>query len=42
MAAGELSSVKIGASRRVPGSAIDTYVGRLIEEGRPDDPVAAS
>jgi excisionase family DNA binding protein len=29
MASGELQSVKIGRSRRVPASSLDEYVGRL-------------
>ena len=32
MRSGELASVKIGGSRRVPASAIDHYLDRLLDE----------
>lgn len=32
LAAGEIASVKIGASRRIPASALDAFVARLCEE----------
>ena len=32
MRSGELASVKIGGSRRVPASAIDRYLDRLLDE----------
>lgn len=36
MASGELRSVKIGRSRRVPAAALEEYVGRLVGQ-RPTD-----
>lgn len=36
MASGELRSVKIGRSRRVPAAALDEYVGKLVG-ARPND-----
>ncbi len=36
MASGELRSVKIGRSRRVPAAALEEYVGRLVG-GRSND-----
>jgi excisionase family DNA binding protein len=33
MASGELRSVKIGRSRRVPVAALEEYVGRLVQAG---------
>jgi len=30
IASGELESVKIGRSRRIPADALETYVGRLV------------
>jgi excisionase family DNA binding protein len=36
MASGELRSVKIGRSRRVPADALAEYVGRLVG-ARPND-----
>jgi excisionase family DNA binding protein len=32
MRSGELASVKIGGSRRVPAQAIDSYLDRLLDE----------
>ena len=32
VARGELLSVKIGKSRRIPASAVQAYVGRLVSE----------
>ncbi|WP_035282017.1 helix-turn-helix domain-containing protein [Actinokineospora spheciospongiae] len=32
MRTGELASVKIGGSRRVPARAIDSYLDRLMDE----------
>ncbi|MCG8914831.1 helix-turn-helix domain-containing protein [Actinokineospora sp. PR83] len=32
MRSGELASVKIGGSRRVPARAIDSYLDRLMDE----------
>ncbi len=34
MATGELLSVRIGKSRRVPRDAVDEYIARLEEEAR--------
>jgi excisionase family DNA binding protein len=33
MGAGELESVRIGASRRIPVAALDEFVGRLRDAG---------
>jgi excisionase family DNA binding protein len=33
IASGELRSVKIGRSRRVPADALEEYVGRLVDSG---------
>lgn len=33
MATGELRSVKIGRSRRVPAAALEAYVNRLVGKG---------
>jgi excisionase family DNA binding protein len=33
MASGELRSVKIGRSRRVPAAALEDYVSRLVGKG---------
>jgi excisionase family DNA binding protein len=31
MASGELKSIKIGRSRRIPAAALEEYVGRLVQ-----------
>ena len=36
MATGELQSVKIGRSRRIPAAALEEYVAKLVD-ARPDD-----
>jgi excisionase family DNA binding protein len=43
VARGELLSVKIGKSRRIPASAVQAYVGRLVSEaiGNAVTPIAA-
>jgi excisionase family DNA binding protein len=33
MKSGELRSVKIGRSRRIPAAALEEYVGRLVAAG---------
>jgi excisionase family DNA binding protein len=43
MKAGEIASVRIGRSRRIPAAALEAYVARLLTEqcGRqPDDRIA--
>lgn len=46
IATGELQSVKIGRARRVPQSAIDSYIARLLavqdDDQRGDQPTAAA
>ncbi|MHB8397916.1 MAG: helix-turn-helix domain-containing protein [Candidatus Limnocylindrales bacterium] len=36
VAAGEVESVKIGKSRRIPAAAINRFVGRLLAEQTPE------
>jgi excisionase family DNA binding protein len=36
---GELESVKIGRSRRIPADALKAYVERLRTEGQPNGPL---
>jgi excisionase family DNA binding protein len=35
MSSGELPSVSIGTSRRIPSSALDEYIASLISRGEP-------
>jgi excisionase family DNA binding protein len=41
VARGELTSVKIGKSRRIPATAISGYVDRLVSEADMDSPRAS-
>jgi len=36
LSSGEVTSVKIGASRRVPREAVETYVRQLVERQKAD------
>jgi excisionase family DNA binding protein len=38
LSAGEVASVKIGALRRIPASALDGYVARLSEQNTSETP----
>ena len=42
MASGELASVKIGRSRRIPADAVTTYIERLRRDALTDQPQPAA